>query len=125
MDIRPIRSEEDWQAALGEIERLMSALPGTPDGDRLDVLVTLVEAYEKKTHPIAPPDPVDAILFRMDQAGLSRADLEPIIGRHGQVDRVLNRERPLTLAMIRRLTDELDIPADTLVRPYELKQRVA
>lgn len=116
MDIHPIRTEADYEAALGEIDRLWDAPAGSPEGDRLEVLATLVDAYEEKLHPIAPPDPVDAILFRMEQSGLSRRDLEPYIGSRGRVSEILNRTRGLTLPMIRRLNEGLGISAEILIR---------
>lgn len=116
MDIRPIKTEADHQAALAEVERLWGAAPGSPAADRLDVLATLIEAYEEGHHPIYPPDPVDAILFRMEQQNLRRRDLEPYIGPRGRVSEILNRTRSLTLPMIRRLHDELGIPADVLIQ---------
>ncbi len=117
MDIHPIRTETDYKITLKEISALMNADPelGTPEGDRLDILVTLVQAYERKHVPVAAPDPVEAIKFRMDQNGLSIKDLEPIIGKSNRVYEVLNRKRPLTLAMIRRLHRKLGIPADVLI----------
>lgn len=117
MDIRPIRNEADYKAALKDISALMDCDPelGTPEGDRLDILVTLVQAYEARHVRIAPPDPVEAIKFRMEQSGLSIKDLEPIIGKSNRVYEVLNRKRPLTLAMIRRLHRALGIPADVLI----------
>ena len=117
MDIRPIHTEADYKATLKEISVLMESDPdlGTPEGDRLDILATLVQAYEAKHMPITAPDPVEAIKFRMDQGGLSVKDLEPIIGKSNRVYEVLNRKRPLTLAMIRRLHKSLGIPADVLI----------
>jgi HTH-type transcriptional regulator/antitoxin HigA len=117
MDIRPIHTEADYKATLKEIAALMDSDPelGTPEGDRLDILATLVQAYETKHAPITAPDPVEAIKFRMDQGGLSVKDLEPIIGRSNRVYEVLNRKRPLTLAMIRRLHRSLSIPAEVLI----------
>lgn len=117
MDIRPIHTEADHKVTLKEISTLMEDDPdqGTPEGDRLDILVTLVQAYEAKHAPIPLPDPVEAIKFRMDQNGLSVKDLEPIIGKSNRVYEVLNRKRPLTLAMIRRLHQSLGIPADVLI----------
>lgn len=117
MDIRPIRSKADYKATLKEISALMELDPklGTPQGDRLDVLTTLVQAYEAKHLPITSPDPVEAIKFRMEQSGLSVKDLEPMIGKSNRVYEVLNRKRPLTLAMIRRLHQSLGIPADVLI----------
>ena len=100
MEIKPIRTEADYEAALAEVERLWGAEPGTPDGDRFEVLFTLVEAYEEKQYPILPPDPVEAIQYYMDSRGLDRRDLEQYIGPSGRVSEVLSRKRPLTLAMI-------------------------
>ena len=115
MDIKPIKTEADYDTALGRIEALMDAEKDTPEGDELDVLVTLVEAYEAKHHPIDPPDPVEAILFRMEQGGLDRKALEPYIGRSGRVSEVLNRKRPLSIDMIRRLWKGLHIPLESLI----------
>jgi HTH-type transcriptional regulator/antitoxin HigA len=117
MDIRPIHTQADHTAALKQIAALMESdpEPGTPDGDRLDILVTLVQAYEAKHMPISPPDPVEAIKFRMEQSGLSVKDLEPIIGKSNRVYEVLSRKRPLTLGMIRRLHHSLGIPAEVLI----------
>lgn len=116
-DIRPIRSEADHEAALVEIERLWGAKTGTPEGDRLDVLATLVDAYEASHYTFDAPDPIDAILFRMEQQGLSRKDLEPFIGSRARVAEVLHRKRGLSIDMIRRLSEGLGIPADILIRP--------
>ena len=116
MDIKPIRTEADHQAALAEVERLWPAPPDSPESDRLEILATLIEAYEEKNHPIDPPDPVDAILFRMDQLGLCRRDLEAYIGQRGRVSEILNRARNLTLPMIRRLHEGLGISADVLIQ---------
>lgn len=117
MNIHPIRTHADYAAALREISVLMDSDPelGSPDGDRLDILVTLAQTYEAKHVPMTAPDPVEAIKFRMDQSGLSVKDLEPIIGRSNRVYEVLNRKRPLTLAMIRRLHKQLGIPAHVLI----------
>ena len=117
MDIRPIHTEADYKATLREISVLMESDPdpGTPEGDRLDILSTLVQAYETRHFPIGTPDPVEAIRFRMEQSGLSVKDLEPIIGKSNRVYEVLNRKRPLTLAMIRRLHQRLGIPAEVLI----------
>jgi len=115
---RPIRTDEEHAAALREIEGLMAAEAGTPDGDRLDLLATLVELYEASRWPIEPPDPIEAIRFMMEQKGLARRDLEPAIGARNRVAEVLNRKRPLTLPMIRRLSGLLDLPADVLIQPY-------
>jgi HTH-type transcriptional regulator/antitoxin HigA len=115
MDIKPIKSERDYRKALKEIDRLMDARPSTIEGDRLDVLVTLVEAWEEKHWPIDLPDPIEAILFAMEQRGLSRKDLEPLIGSRARVAEVLNHKRSLTLPMIRRLHEGLGIPAEVLI----------
>lgn len=115
MEIKPIHTKADHRAALKEIETLMSARPRTREGERLDVLVTLVEAWEKKHYPIALPDPIEAIKFRMEQSGLGPKDLVPMIGQLNRVYEVLSRRRPLTLAMIRRLHQDLGIPAESLI----------
>ena len=120
VDVSPIRTEEAYDAALEEIGRLLEAEPGSPEYDRLDVLSTLVEAYEAIHYPMEAPDPIALIEFVMEQRGLRRVDLEPMIGGRGRVSEVLNRKRPLTLEMIRRLHDGLGLPADALVRPYPL-----
>jgi len=116
MTIKPIKTERDYRRALREIERLMDARRNTPEGDRLDVLATLVEAWEARHYPIDAPDPVAAIEFAMEQRGLSRRDLEPLIGSRARVAEILNRRRALTLPMIRRLHQRLGIPADVLIR---------
>ncbi len=117
MDIRPIHTEADYRAALADISALMASDPGpgTAKGDRLDILATLVQAYEARHFTINAPDPVEAIKFRMEQSGLTVKDLEPIIGRANRVYEVLSRKRPLTLAMIRRLHRGLGIPAEVLI----------
>lgn len=115
-ELRPIRTEADHAAALEELGRLWGAPVGSREGDRLDVLATLIDAYEAKHHPIDPPDPIAAIRFRMEQQGLSRRDLEPLIGSRGRVAEVLAGKRALSIAMIRRLHDVLGIPADILIR---------
>lgn len=122
MDIKPIRTKKDHQAALAEIERLWDAKKGTPEADRLEVLSLLVEVYERRHEPIADPEPIDFLLHVMEARGLTRKDLEPYIGSRARVAEVLNRVRPLTLEMIRRLSGGLDLPADVLIRPYEVKQ---
>lgn len=119
MEIKPIRTDEDYRATLQEIELLMTAAPGTSEGERLDVLVTLVEAYERKNFPLDLPDPVEAIKFVMDQRGLTVRDLEPMIGRSNRVYEVLSHKRPLTLRMIWRLHKELGIPAESLIKQPE------
>src|SRR5690242_20379926 len=116
-DVKPIRTQSDYRRALKEVERLWGAKLGSPEGDRLDVLATLIDAYESEHYPIDPPDPVEAIKFRMEQQGLSRRDLEPLIGTRTRVAEVLNRKRNLSISMIRRLHDKLGIPAEVLIRP--------
>ncbi len=120
MNIKPIRTEADYEMALQEIERLWDAEFGSPDGDKLDILATLVAAYEEKHHPILPPDPVEAILHLMESQALSRRDLEPSIGSRARVSEIINKKRPLTLPMIQRLQNNLGISAEILVQPYEL-----
>ena len=122
MDIHPIHTEADYQAALKEISALMELDPDmdTPEGDRLDVLATLVQAYEAKHYPIALPDPIEAIKFRMEQGGLTPKDLVPAIGRLNRVYEILARKRPLTLNMIWRLHEKFGIPAESLIRPTKL-----
>jgi HTH-type transcriptional regulator/antitoxin HigA len=120
--IRPIRTKADYRAALREVEQSWDAEPGTPAGDRGDVLVTLIETYEAKHFPISAPDPIAAIEFMMEQKGLSRRELEPAIGSRGRVSEVLTRKRPLTLPMVRALSALLDIPSEILIQPYALKR---
>lgn len=120
MDIKPIRTEKEYEAALKEIERLFHATPGTPEADRLEVIGALVEAYEDKHYAIPLPDPIEAILHFTESRGLARADLEKYIGSRARVSEILNRKRPLTLSMIQRLHEGLGIPAEVLVQPYEL-----
>ena len=115
MEIKPIRTKADHRAALREIESLMDARAGSPEGERLDVLATLVEAYEARHYPLDLPDPVEAIKFHMEQGGLTAKDLVPMIGRVNRVYEILNRKRPLTLKMIWRLHRELGIPAESLI----------
>lgn len=116
MDIAPIKSQRDYRKALKNIEGLMGAKRNTPEGDRLDVLVTLVEAWERKHFPLDLPDPVEAIKYHMDQNGLQPRDLIPYIGSRNRVHEVLNRKRALTLKMINRLHQELGIPAESLIK---------
>jgi len=120
MEIKPIKTDADYRAALKEVESLMAAAAGSPEGERLDVLVTLIEAYEKTHYPMDLPDPVEAIKFRMQQMGLYPKDLTPIFGRLNRVYEVLNGKRSLTLQMIRRLNVELDIPAESLIKAPRL-----
>ena len=125
MQIRPIKTKADHRAALKEIERLMDAKPGTPAGDRLEILATLVDHYESQHEPIEPPDPIDALLYHMESRGLTRRDLEPFLGSRARVAEVLNRRRPLTIDMIRKLHDGLGISADVLIRPYSVRGSAA
>lgn len=114
-DIRPIRTVADHEAALQRIESLWGSAVGTRDGDVLDVLTTLVEAYEDRQHPIGAPDPVDAITFRLSQMGLGRKDAQAIVGPRVPIGDILDRKRKLTIAMIRRLHEALGIPAQSLI----------
>lgn len=115
MNIKPIKTETDYNEVLETIDGLMDAKKDTPEGDMLDVLVTLVEKYENTHWAILPPDPIEAILFRMEQQGLSRKDIELVIGNKSKVSEVLNRTRPLSLNMIKRIHKELHIPFDSLI----------
>ena len=115
MNIKPIKTVTDYEDALSEIDRLWGAESSTPKGDKLDILITLVEAYERDHYPISPPDPVEAIKFRMDQLGLSRKDLEGYLGSRGRVSEILNHKRDLSITMIRQLHAHLDIPLESLV----------
>jgi HTH-type transcriptional regulator/antitoxin HigA len=119
MNIRPIHTEDDYRAVMREISAFFDnePEPNTPAGDRFEILLTLAEAYESRQFPVDLPDPVDAIKFRMEQSGLTAKDLEPMIGRAYRVNDILNRKRPLTLNMIRKLHDRLGIPAESLIRP--------
>jgi HTH-type transcriptional regulator / antitoxin HigA len=116
MNIKPIKTKVDYRAALKEIEGLMTARANTPEGERLDVLATLVEAYERKHYQMELPDPIEAIKFRMEGLGLKPKDLQPMIGGLNRVYEVLNYTRPLTLSMIRRLHEGLGIPAECLIK---------
>ena len=115
MDIRPIRNDEDHARALEQLEELWGAEEGTPEAEQAEVLVTLIDVYEAELHAIAAPDPIEAIKFRMEQQGLTRRDLEPALGGRARVSEVLNRKRPLSLRMIRRLRADLGLSADVLV----------
>lgn len=125
MEIRPIRTGADYAAALAEVNRLFNAQTGTPEADRFEVLALLVNDYEKRQHRIDPPEPVDAILHALDRLNLTRRDLEPLLGGPNRVSEVLNKQRGLSLSMIRRLSEKLGIPAEVLVRPYPLRDRQA
>src|SRR3954454_6914631 len=120
-DVKPIRTEADCEAALAEVERLWGAKAGTPKGDRLDVLATLIDAYESQHYPMDPPDPIEAIKFRMEQQNLTRKDLEGIVGSRTRIAEVLNRRRGLSINMIRRLHEKLGISTDVLIRPTRAK----
>ncbi len=122
VEVNPIRSEQEYDTALDEIEGLMKARAGTPEGDRLDVLVTLVQAYEAKNHKIDAPDPIALLQFVMEQKGINRAALQPMIGNRGRVSEIMTRKRALTLPMIRKLQAGLGLPADVLVRPYRIRR---
>jgi len=123
-EIKPIRTQADYDEALSDVARLWGARSGTRDGDRLDVLATLIDNYEAQHYPMDPPDPVEAIKFRMEQQGLERKDLEPLIGTRARVAEVMNRKRGLSIEMIRRLHERLGISADVLIRPSR-KQEAA
>lgn len=119
MNIRPIHNKQDYEAALARVEALMDAEPGSDEADELDILSTLLDAYESRVDPIEPPDPISAIQFRMEQQGLSRKDLEPYIGHSGRVAEVLNGKRGLSLQMIRQLHAGLGIPLESLIQPLD------
>ncbi|GAK49119.1 helix-turn-helix domain protein [Candidatus Moduliflexus flocculans] len=125
MNIRPLKTETDYDAALREIEQLFDAAPNTPEGDRLDVLTTLVEAYEAQHEPIPEPDPIEALKYYMESRGLTVRDLEPLLGNQHKIVDVLERKRPLSLPMIRRLHDRLGMSADILIQPYKLLKSAA
>ncbi len=119
MDIQPIHNEQDYERALARIDQLMDAGADTPEADELEILATLVEVWEERVFPVAAPDPVMAIHFRMEQQGLTRKDLEPCIGPSGRVAEVLNGKRGLSLRMIRQLHQKLEIPLESLIQPAE------
>jgi HTH-type transcriptional regulator/antitoxin HigA len=120
--LKPIRTKADYEASLAEIKRLWGARRGTRKGDRLDILATLIDAYESEHYPMDPPDPIEAIKFRMEQQGLSRKDLAEILGSRTRVAEVLNRRRGLSINMIRRLHQKLGISVDVLIRPIRTKK---
>lgn len=122
MDIKPIKTEADYEAALQQIEDLFEAKPGTLEGDRLEIWSMLVEAYEQQHYHIPTPDPIEAINYYMESRGITRRDLEPYIGSRARVSEILNRKRPLSLSMIRNLSQNLGIPAEVLIQPYEYQQ---
>jgi HTH-type transcriptional regulator / antitoxin HigA len=117
MEIKPIKNEDDYKETLREVERLFEAAPDTADGDRLDVLTTLLEVYEKNHYSIPSPDPVEAIKYWMESRGITRQDLAPLMGSRARVSEIFNHRRGLTLTMIRNLHDKLGIPAEALIRP--------
>jgi HTH-type transcriptional regulator/antitoxin HigA len=121
MDIKPIKTDADYRAALEEIETLMMAAPDSSEGKKLDVLVTLVEAYEAKHYPLDLPDPAEAIKFEMERKGLTVKDLEPMIGKSNRVYEILNHKRSLTLKMIWKLHEGLGIPAESLIKPPQAR----
>lgn len=121
MEIRPIKTEEDYKATLAEVERLFDAVPDTPEGDRLEVLTTLLEAYEKNHYSIPAPDPVEAIKYWMESRNITRRELEPLMGSRARVSEIFNHRRGLTLTMIRNLHDKLGIPVEALIRPSNLR----
>lgn len=121
MEIKPIKTEDDYMATLSEVERLFDAAPDTPEGDRLEVLTTLLEAYEKAHYSIPAPDPVEAIKYWMESRGITRQDLEPLMGSRARVSEIFNHRRGLTLTMIRNLHDKLGIPAEALIKPTTLR----
>jgi HTH-type transcriptional regulator/antitoxin HigA len=125
MEIKPIRTKADYERSLRVIERLWGAKEGSPDGDRLDVLATLVEAYEQKHFPLDPPDPIEAIRFRLEQQGLDPRALVGVIGGRSRVYEVMQRKRALSLEMIRRLHQRFGIPADVLIRPVRARRHAA
>ncbi len=122
MELRPIKTESDYNNALAEIESLFDAEPNSPECDRLDILTTLVEAYEQQHYPIEAPDAISAILYYLEARGLSYQDLEASIGSQEQVNTILNRQKPLTLDIIRSLNQDLGIPAEVLIKPYSLEK---
>ncbi|ACN18058.1 putative transcriptional regulator (plasmid) [Desulforapulum autotrophicum HRM2] len=121
MNIKPIKTKTDYTEALQAVENLMHAKIDTPDGDSLDVLVTLIEAYEEKHYPILPPEPVEAIIHQMESQGLSRKDLIPFLGSRARVSEILNKKRALSINMIRKLQNGLGISAEILIKPYNLR----
>jgi|CXWL01.1.fsa_nt_gi HTH-type transcriptional regulator/antitoxin HigA len=121
MKLKPIKTDAEYRAALTEIEQLFDAPDDTPEADKLEVLALLVHSYEATHYPMPSPEPIDFLLYIMENRGLVRKDLEPFIGNRGRVAEVLNRARPLSLTMIRLLSEGLKIPAAVLIQPYELR----
>jgi HTH-type transcriptional regulator/antitoxin HigA len=122
MEIRPIKSEMDYNATLAEVERLFGATPDTPEGDRLEVLTTLLEAYEKTHYTIPSPDPVEALIYWMESRGITRKEMEPLLGSRARLSEIFNYRRGLTLTMIRNLHNKLGIPVESLIQPIQLKR---
>lgn len=122
-NIRPIRTEADYNWALSEIETYFDTVPdmGTPEADRFDILAALIETYEAKVWPIEAPDPVEAIKATMESKGLSQADLARFLGSRSRASEIINRKRPLTLGMVQKLHSELGLPADVLIQPYHVE----
>ena len=118
MKLKPIRTEEDYELALKRLDKIFDAEPGTKQGDELEILALIIEDYEDKNYPIGPPDPIEAIKFRMDQMGLKQTDLAKIIGHKSRASEILNRKRKLTLNMIRKLSKMLNISTEVLVKEY-------
>jgi HTH-type transcriptional regulator/antitoxin HigA len=123
MQVKPLKNEQDYVEALQRIEQLWGAVPGTEEGDLLDILITLVEAYERELFPIDLPDPIEAIKFRLEQQGKDYRALTGIIGQRTRVYEVMRRDRPLSLAMIRRLHKNLHIPAEVLIYPSKVRKK--
>jgi HTH-type transcriptional regulator / antitoxin HigA len=121
MNIKPIRTETDYEAALARIEEIFDAEPDTPDGEELEILAALVEVYEKKHFPVELPDPIEAIKIRMEDLGFDRKDLEDAIGSKGRISEILNRRRPLTLPMVIKLSEKLGLPTEVLAQSYPLE----
>ncbi len=121
MNIQPIKNEESYELTLARVGELMNAVPDTPEGDELDILVTLIEAYEEKNYPIEAPDPIEAIRFRMEQYGMSNSDLVQYLGSTGRVSEILNYKRGLSITMIRNLNSGLQIPLESLFNEYKLR----
>ena len=122
MELKPLRTKKAYQTALAEVDRLWNAPAKSPKADRLDVLTLLIEDYEGRHYPIPDPDPIEFLTHIMENRGLTRRDMEPYIGPRGRVADILNRTRPLTLEMIRRLADDLKLPAEVLIKPYKLRR---
>ena len=125
MQLKPIRNDDDYAAALQEIDRLWDVTEGSPEADTLEILVTLVEAYEKGRYELPPPDPIEALEYFVETRGWTRKDLEPYIGSRGRVSEIMSRKRPLTITMIRNLEQATGIPAAILIQPYPTAQKLA